>query len=407
MAQGPEPTQELLTRRFADLAAPGAAAPTLLVQPVGPYRDELPFYFLASDGADPLGQVPAAELAALRRADGFLVLDNGGEAFRLTPRIARALIAARRRHRLANRIVLLSQNSAQPRFEDASLTAELSRHVTFGFNHSYGLDLLDRLAPRADELIAGAEAAPADPPHDVLCLNFAARPHRLIALMAIKSDPRLSCVTTLGDFSKTPGMDPAAVLRAAERSPMFARLRDRFFPDGLDADLLARGNRRELRREETDPLALAAMVEPQDSAATRFSLVTETEMSRGEIRRFTEKSMKPAALGHPFLILGNPGALAELTATFGLASFPDLFDESYDGFAEPARRMACALRSVREIARTPKEARAALFAPARARALANQRMILREGRRRLEDRIIDGLAAALRAARDRTAAAEG
>jgi hypothetical protein len=63
---------------------------------------------------------------------------------------------------------------------------------------------------------------------------------------------------------------------------------------------------------------------------TKFSIVVETEMTAdpGSIL-LSEKTFKPIALQHPFMILGNKGSL-NLLHTAGFITFDNIFDESYD-----------------------------------------------------------------------------
>ena len=79
-----------------------------------------------------------------------------------------------------------------------------------------------------------------------------------------------------------------------------------------------------------------------------FSVVTETEMSRDRLR-VTEKILKPALNFHPFVVLGNAGAL-RLVQSYGLQTFPELFDESYDDEEDPARRFDMVYDQVRRLA---------------------------------------------------------
>ena len=69
-----------------------------------------------------------------------------------------------------------------------------------------------------------------------------------------------------------------------------------------------------------------------------FSIVTETEISNGEVIRITEKSIKPMAMYHPFIVLGNPFSLRVLRE-YGFKTFEGFFDESYDTILDPARRV--------------------------------------------------------------------
>ncbi len=67
-----------------------------------------------------------------------------------------------------------------------------------------------------------------------------------------------------------------------------------------------------------------------------FSVVTETEMSSG-LHRITEKPLKPLLGFHPFLVLGNPGAL-EMLRGYGFQTFSGVLDERYDEEPDPRRR---------------------------------------------------------------------
>lgn len=61
---------------------------------------------------------------------------------------------------------------------------------------------------------------------------------------------------------------------------------------------------------------------------TFFSLVTETEVSEDSLF-ITEKTFKPIANYHPFIIWGSPGTL-EFLRSRGYQTFPELFCEDYD-----------------------------------------------------------------------------
>ena len=69
-----------------------------------------------------------------------------------------------------------------------------------------------------------------------------------------------------------------------------------------------------------------------------FSIVTETnfEGEGGELR-LTEKTWKPVAYCHPFVLLGNAGSLVEFRKK-GFRTFHPLIDESYDQVVDQAQR---------------------------------------------------------------------
>jgi hypothetical protein len=78
-----------------------------------------------------------------------------------------------------------------------------------------------------------------------------------------------------------------------------------------------------------------------------FSVVTETEMLP-RASRITEKSLKPLANFHPFIIFGNLGAL-KLVRELGFSTFGEVIDESYDDEPDPRRRFDMAYAELRRL----------------------------------------------------------
>jgi hypothetical protein len=69
---------------------------------------------------------------------------------------------------------------------------------------------------------------------------------------------------------------------------------------------------------------------PERAARESFlHIVTETEMSSGEVLRITEKVLKPILALQPFIVFGNERSLALLHG-MGFKTFGTVFDESYD-----------------------------------------------------------------------------
>lgn len=62
----------------------------------------------------------------------------------------------------------------------------------------------------------------------------------------------------------------------------------------------------------------------------------------------SEKTLKPLALQHPFLLIGTPGLLAELKRQ-GFETFPELFDESYDSIVDFDQRLTAIIQLARDI----------------------------------------------------------
>lgn len=84
--------------------------------------------------------------------------------------------------------------------------------------------------------------------------------------------------------------------------------------------------------------------------ATAFTLIVETYIDESAVSGFSltlndrlflcEKSYKPLACQHPFLMASTQGNLAYLRSQ-GFESFPELWDESYDLISDWRERMNC------------------------------------------------------------------
>lgn len=78
------------------------------------------------------------------------------------------------------------------------------------------------------------------------------------------------------------------------------------------------------------------------------SFVNETYIDENFDPYLSEKTMKPLAYGHPFLLFCSAGALATLR-DLGFETFGDIFDESYDQIENPQLRFEHLLREVDRI----------------------------------------------------------
>lgn len=63
--------------------------------------------------------------------------------------------------------------------------------------------------------------------------------------------------------------------------------------------------------------------------STYFSVVCESTACSTDPQFITEKTFKPIAYYHPYIILGQPGILSTLT-NMGFSTFPEVFNEAYD-----------------------------------------------------------------------------
>lgn len=86
---------------------------------------------------------------------------------------------------------------------------------------------------------------------------------------------------------------------------------------------------------------------------TYFSLVIETSLTGTGF--ITEKSFKPIAYQHPFMIYGQPGTLASLKQ-LGFETYENLFDQSYDSENDYNKRLNIIIDNIRSFNRYPYDA---------------------------------------------------
>jgi hypothetical protein len=84
------------------------------------------------------------------------------------------------------------------------------------------------------------------------------------------------------------------------------------------------------------------------------SVVLETYADQNFDPFFTEKTMKPLAFGHPFLLFSSAGALQKIKH-LGFETFSDCFDEEYDRIEHPIERFEHILREIIRLNSLSKE----------------------------------------------------
>lgn len=89
----------------------------------------------------------------------------------------------------------------------------------------------------------------------------------------------------------------------------------------------------------------SATYDPYDFAHTNCSVVLETVYDRIHL---TEKTLRPLACGHPFLLLNGAGALEKIRE-YGFKTFQPYINESYDKEPNPNKRMQMVLNEMRRI----------------------------------------------------------
>lgn len=93
--------------------------------------------------------------------------------------------------------------------------------------------------------------------------------------------------------------------------------------------------------------ASSAVYCSEDFNCTGVSVVLETLFDDPRIH-LTEKTLRPIACGHPFILAAGPGSLA-LLQKYGFETFSPWIDESYDTIANSEQRMAAIVAEMQRL----------------------------------------------------------
>lgn len=192
----------------------------------------------------------------------------------------------------------------------------------------------------------GVPPAPADAPraHKFLCFNGQTRHHRvcIVLFLLVRGLLDEGLVSFLNYGSKGP-------LTSDAIDKMIARFSLRDELAAAKDELIAR-----------TPLTLDRVERLQDDyfvsqdaalyASSYFSIVTDTSFVDDTMLFITEKVYKPMANLHPFVYVGNCGALAQLRR-LGFETFAPYFDERYDDEPDHDHRMTMLCAEIERLAR--------------------------------------------------------
>ena len=91
----------------------------------------------------------------------------------------------------------------------------------------------------------------------------------------------------------------------------------------------------------------SARYNPDDYNSTGLSVVLETVFDDSRIH-LTEKTLRPIACGHPFLLAAGPGSL-EYLRSYGFQTFAPWIDETYDQEINSVKRLQKIINSMKKI----------------------------------------------------------
>ena len=92
-----------------------------------------------------------------------------------------------------------------------------------------------------------------------------------------------------------------------------------------------------------------------DYESTDIEVVLETLFDDSRLH-LTEKSLRPIALGQPFILAGTPGSL-EYLKSYGFKTFNSVFSEEYDTIANPEKRLTAIIQLMKSISEWSDEQR--------------------------------------------------
>lgn len=106
----------------------------------------------------------------------------------------------------------------------------------------------------------------------------------------------------------------------------------------------------------------SADFEIQDYEHTHIEVVLETLFDDHRLH-FTEKILRPIALGQPFILMGTHGGL-EYLKNYGFKTFGDVWSEDYDTIVDPVERMQSVIETMKYITNLEQENKLAMISKA-------------------------------------------
>ena len=268
-----------------------------------------------------------------------------------------------------DRVILVSQNRWL-RLDYERLYGEGLRFWTFEFFPLQVALWLDaeagpRLFPQhaLDRAGYAPFARRADPPR-FLCQNAALRWHRVLLyrwfqLNGLDRDGLISFHGIGADNPKAGGIDVFHAPPEIEAA---------FGP--LLADVGTWIPRQARRIDPDNGTDMVMTLDTQAYAGCDLTVISETDFFERGVERITEKSLKAAATGLPFVTVGAPLAVARLSE-LGFHTFGALIDHHYDMIADPCERLPQVFRAIERAWAACKGDPAAWHGRAREQAEAN------------------------------------
>lgn len=243
----------------------------------------------------------------------------------------------------------------------ATLVVTQNRALASGYANTYGPGTLlfgvhdffvkmlvvqvdETLGPRFEtaQEIAGYAPGVDDGARDFLCMNATPRWHRILIYRYLVAQGLAE--RGLLSFHGANLLNPkAASLDLAALPPAVARHFGHLL-DGLDRWMPERPIR--FDKDTRTGNDLAQSLEAWAYRASLYSIVTESDFFEDEpVERVTEKVLKAASLGHPFIVVGNPRSVSFM-GELGFETFSSVVDHDYDREQDPSARLRLVFREI-------------------------------------------------------------
>jgi hypothetical protein len=121
----------------------------------------------------------------------------------------------------------------------------------------------------------------------------------------------------------------------------------------------------------------SATYDSNDFTETRVSVVLETVCENKRIH-LTEKTIRPIACGHPFILVAGPGSLAYLRK-YGFQTFSPFINESYDLEPDPTLRMQLIAKEMQRLSNLPSVELSNIVGQCKEIARYNQELFFSDG----------------------------
>ena len=109
-----------------------------------------------------------------------------------------------------------------------------------------------------------------------------------------------------------------------------------------------------------------------DYQQTSIEVVLETLFDDARLH-LTEKTLRPIACGHPFILLATHRSL-EYLRSYGFETFSPWIDETYDTIEDPAQRLKAVVQEMQRIANLSEDKKTVLYAGLKDIAIRNKKL---------------------------------